>query len=686
MIKYTLKRLLQLIPVIILVSFTVFALMDLAPGDLVDAMDTSGLTVEEIAELRRIHNLDRTMFYRYGVYMLNLVRGDLGVSDTTGLSVWNTYLDRLPNTLLLSLGALVIGASISVPMGIRAAKRAGTLTDAMTTTGTLIGVSMPSFWLGLMLLFVFSYLVGWFPAGGNRHGIRSFVLPAVTSSMILMATSTRQTRSSMLEVLKSDFLRTARAKGVPEKMVIRKHALGNAWIPIVTTMGTSLSVSLAGSAVIESVFAWPGVGRMTVEAVFNRDVTTATGAVIMTSIIYVLLLLIVDLLYAFIDPRIKAQYINTAKKRKRALRSADGSAESSGVYAALKNAAETTAANEQAPVQSAQESAPLQTDIEPVTADDSPKRSEYVTRPHFSDFSAHESSDDDTDELVTKKYAKRNRFGEIFHNLRKNRGAVAGLIILGVLILIFIGSLFISFESVVAINARARFSPPSLEFPFGADNMGRNAFLRVIYGSRYSLAIGFGAASISAFFGILAGAIAGYFGKVTDDVIMRVSDTLAAIPGMLLGMVIVTSLGQNLVNLIVAVGVSSIPVFVRITRAAVLTVKNHEFIEAARAIGLPTFRIIFTQIVPNGLAPIIITYTMSLGMAIMVSSSLSFLGFGVPPPHPEWGMLISGGRDFIRQAPWLTMFPGLFIMFTVLAFNLLGDGLRDALDPKLKKR
>ena len=316
LLHYVIKRILWLIPVIFCVSFIVFGLLDLAPGTIVDTMISEATTEEDLAELRAKYDLDKPMIYRYGKYMLHLVQGDLGVSDATGISVWDTFISRLPNTLELSLAALVIGSALSIPLGIHAARRAGKVSDNLTTTFTLVGMSMPSFWLGLILLLLFSYVLRWLPAGGNK-GILSFILPAVCSGLMLMATSTRQTRSSMLEVLNSDYLRTARAKGVPEKDVIRKHALGNAWIPILTTIGTSLSATLAGSAVIESVFAWPGIGRMTVEAVMARDVKMTCGSVIMTTILYVVLQLIVDLLYAFVDPRIKAQYAGNRKRRRR---------------------------------------------------------------------------------------------------------------------------------------------------------------------------------------------------------------------------------------------------------------------------------------------------------------------------------------------------------------------------------
>jgi peptide/nickel transport system permease protein len=210
--------------------------------------------------------------------------------------------------------------------------------------------------------------------------------------------------------------------------------------------------------------------------------------------------------------------------------------------------------------------------------------------------------------------------------------------------------------------------------------------LRTLYGTRYSIAVALGATTLSAVIGITLGALAGYYGKLADEIIMRFSDIVASIPGLLLGMVIVVVMGQSLRNLIIAVGVGAIPVFLRITRAAILNVRNQEFVEAAHAIGLPNTRILFGQVLPNGLAPIIVTYTIGLGMSIMVGASLSFLGFGVPVPAPEWGTLISGGREFIHVAPHLMTFPGIFIMITVLGFNLLGDGLRDALDPKLKRR
>ena len=317
MIRYVLRRLLWLISVIIAVSLLVFLLMELAPGTVIDAMQSEDMTPEQRQELIERYNLDKPVLYRYGLYMLKLLHGDLGTSDIRKVEVWREFIQRLPNTLELAFASLLIGATISIPLGIFASRHAGSLYDNAVTVFSLIGMSMPIFWLGLILLLLFSYRLSWLPAGGNREGIQSLILPAICGSLGMIANTARQTRSNMLEVLHADFLRTARAKGVPESVVIRKHALGNAWIPILTTIGIGLSAQLAGSVVIETVFAWPGIGRLAVEAVTQRDVPMATGVIIMTSIMYVLVQLIVDLLYAFVDPRIKAQYVRAGKKRRR---------------------------------------------------------------------------------------------------------------------------------------------------------------------------------------------------------------------------------------------------------------------------------------------------------------------------------------------------------------------------------
>ena len=696
MVRYIIKRIIYLIPVIIAVTFIVYALIELMPGTYVDSLlaQAGDLSPDEIAEIRAQYNLDKSMLYRYGLYMFNLVQGNLGNSMKTGQAVFATYMQRLPSTLILSFSAAIVGIIISIPMGIQAARKAGTITDTAATIFSLIGMSMPAFWLGLLLMLWFSLNLQWFPTGGNREGIRSLILPAICCAMSLMALCARQTRSSMLDALNSDFLRTARAKGAPEDIVIRKHALGNAMIPIITTIGTQICVMLAGSAVVEQVFAWPGVGRMLVEGVNTRDAPVILGCTIMTTIMYVIVMLLVDLAYALVDPRIKSQYIGKKRSRPGAAPEAkklvvpDIAPETAA--AALDSSEKANAVGpldgespESGEVLISQAEADAGNSGYSDSADiDYSGARDYVTRRYESIV---QSDTTGNAAEVIKQYKKRSQMGEIWHRLIRNKSSLTGIIILGVVFSIAIASLFISYESVTSSNMSARYEAPSWQYPFGTDNIGRNAFLRVLYGSRYSIIIGFGSVLLSVIVGVLLGSIAGYYGGWIDNIVMRISDTLASIPGLMLGMVIMVVLGMKMHNLIIAVGISGITHFIRMSRASILTVKGNEYVEAARAVGFSDLRIIVTQVLPNGLSPIMVQTTISLGFSIMVAAALSFLGFGIPAPIPEWGGLVSAGRETARTTPWLMTFPGLAIMILVLGFNLLGDGLRDALDPKLKK-
>jgi peptide/nickel transport system permease protein len=301
----------MLIPIIIGVSFLIYFIMDLAPGDIISQM-AGDATEAQIQVLRHQYGYDRSVFYRYAMYMKNLVHGDLGTSFLTNQPVWDMYRERLPETLKLALGALVVSILLSIPLGILSAVRSGTLWDNAGMVLALLGLSMPNFWLGLLLIILFSLNLGWFPSGGDT-GFLSIILPAITIGTGHVAIITRTTRSSMIDVIHQDYLRTARAKGVPEKYVIRKHAFKNALIPIITVIGTQLSVSLGGAVLTETVFAWPGVGRLIIDSVHQRDVPVVTGAIIMTTILISIMLLIVDLLYAYVDPRIKAQYLRKEK-------------------------------------------------------------------------------------------------------------------------------------------------------------------------------------------------------------------------------------------------------------------------------------------------------------------------------------------------------------------------------------
>ena len=307
MYRYIIKRLLMLILVVIGVSFLIYGIMDLAPGDPVVQVLGTEATEEEYEAMRIEMGLNQPLLVRYAKYMWGLLHGDLGHSYKYNMGVMDLYLQRLPATLVLALSATIVSTLISIPLGMYAALHQGSIQDNIASVVSLVGLAAPLYWVGLMLIMAFSLYLGWFNSGGFESW-KDVILPAVAIGTNHTALTTRTTRSSMIDVIRQDYLMLARAKGVSERKVITKHALKNALIPIITVTGIQFTGSLGGSVITESVFSWPGVGRLVVDSIKSQDVNTVTGAIIMTAIITSIILLIVDILYAYVDPRIKAQY------------------------------------------------------------------------------------------------------------------------------------------------------------------------------------------------------------------------------------------------------------------------------------------------------------------------------------------------------------------------------------------
>ena len=273
---------------------------------------------------------------------------------------------------------------------------------------------------------------------------------------------------------------------------------------------------------------------------------------------------------------------------------------------------------------------------------------------------------------------------EIWRRFRKSKTAMLGLILLAFVILIAIFADLIVPYSEAVTQSSMRLQGPSADHWFGTDNLGRDVFARVVHGSRYSLWIGVSTSVLSLIIGGLPGAAAGYYGKAIDNVIMRLTDVVMTVPPILLSLAVVAALGANLRNLLIAITISCVPSMVRMVRSVVLTVVDQDYIEAAKSYGSSDIRVILKYVIPNALGPIIVTTTMNVAAMILSAAGLSFLGMGVQPPSPEWGALLSDARQFMFSAPYLLYFPGVFIVIAALSFNLAGDGLRDALDPKLK--
>lgn len=318
MLKYVLKRLLWMIPIILGVTVLVFTLMTFCPGDPAEIILGSSATSADLAAKRQELGLNNSFLVRLATFISNtFIHFDLGNSWTTGVSIGASIAERLPRTLILSIVMLLISCVVGIPLGIIAAMKQNKWQDNLCMVLALVGVSIPNFWLAMLLVILFSVKLGWLPALGIG-GLQYYILPALSGSTGGIANSARQTRSSMLEVIRADYITTARSKGVPERQVIIKHALKNGMIPIVTMLGTHFGKLLGGTMIIETVFSIPGMGQYIIAAVNSRDYPVVQVGSIFLAIAFSFCMLAVDLLYAAVDPRIKAQYSRKGRKKAKA--------------------------------------------------------------------------------------------------------------------------------------------------------------------------------------------------------------------------------------------------------------------------------------------------------------------------------------------------------------------------------
>ncbi len=307
MLKYILKRLLMAIPVLLGVTFIVFTIMSFTPGDPVQTMLGENYTQEAYDEITEELGLNDPFLVRYVNYVVDLVQGDMGMSYSTKRPVADEIFSRFPATVRLAGAAIFLAVVFGIPLGVISATKQYSVFDSGSMFVALVGVSMPNFWLGIMLILFFAANLGWLPSSGDK-GFLSLILPAVTLSANSLATITRMTRSSMLETIRMDYIRTARAKGLRQSRVIIHHALRNAMIPVITSVGLQFGFALSGAVLVETVFSWPGIGRLLVDTIKLKDTPVVLGVVVVMAASFTLINLVIDILYACFDPRIRTQY------------------------------------------------------------------------------------------------------------------------------------------------------------------------------------------------------------------------------------------------------------------------------------------------------------------------------------------------------------------------------------------
>ena len=695
---YVLRRLAAAVPMLALVCIASFFLLHWLPGDPVRAMLGQRATAENVEQLRKEYGLDKPKTVQFWNWLGKLSEGDFGESHRTNQPVLEELKRKVPATIELTFFAMIIAVVVGVSLGILAAIRPRTIYDFICLGLALIGVSLPIFWLGFLAQKLFAGtlkilpfserldIAAW-PTFNSETGfflydalfvyrnveltfdvLAHLTLPALVLSTVPMALIARMTRANMLEVLGQDYIRTARAKGLSARPIIVRHAMRNAMIPVVTSIGMLTGYLLGGAVLTESVFSWPGLGTYTIEAITFRDGQPLQASVLLVATVFIVVNLLTDLSYAVIDPRLRHGGMEANENR--------GLARWQSVTVAALllvpwlGLAYALAADSGLGVR--------WTFVSLCGAEFAVGVGLWIRggalrrlAQFFRDFSFGWVG---RLWILAKDYLRFSL---------KHKPALIGGALIGVMVFSAIFANWIApygaMEGVGIFNGDA-----SSTHLFGTTAQGRDLFSRIVYGARTTLLVALAAMTFSMVLGSLVGALAGYFGGLVDLVLMRLIDFMMSFPSFFLAMIIVTLLDRTLENLIWAVGIVGIPLFARQIRAEVMRVKAYEFIEATRALGFGHARILAVAVLPNCLTPITVLATLGLGSAILDVAGLGFLGLGGDPFVPEWGMILKAGWDESSKGAFQVLVAGGCILLTVLGFNLLGDGLRDWLDPRTR--
>ena len=590
--KYMIKRILIAIPVLIGITIIDYAIMCLA-GSPLQMLQGPRISQAAVAAKEIALGLDKPFYVQYFVWLKQLLHGNMGYSIKSYQAVSEMIASHLGPTLLLMGVSLLVSLLMAVPAGIYSAIKQYSAGDYTVVTLSFLGSSVPGFFLSLLLIYLFTVKLGWLPssgmatlgtAGGAGDVAKHMVMPVLVLATSMAGTNIRYIRSAMLEILQQDYLRTAKAKGIGRFLVINKHALRNALIPIITVIGMEIPVLFGGQVIIEQVFSWPGLGLMTMSAITNRDypVIICAGR-----------------------PDNPAE-IGAAKMEKK--------------------------------------------------------------------------------DRIKKDISRESYLQTVIRRFKQHHLATVSLVILAVLVVVALLAPIIAPynpDEIVGGFSKA----PTAEHWLGTDQIGRDVLSRLLYATRISLLVGVLATAISTVIGVILGLIAGYFGGAADMIIMRFTDMVMSFPYILLVLVAASIFKPGLWSIILILGFVDWPGIARLVRGNVLSLRESNFIKSDLVAGMPLPYILFSEILPNTAAPILVYATSVLALSMLDEAALSFLGMGVQPPTASLGNMLNGAQSLtvLTKQPWLWIPSGLMIVVLVIAINFIGDALRDALDPNSGK-
>ncbi len=595
------RRVAQAVPTILLIVTLNFLLVHLAPGNAADVLagESGSATPEYMAFLRHEFGLDQPLYVQYLDYLKNVVTLDLGYSFRDAMPVRDLILQRLGPTLLLMGTTIVLSVGIGILLGLVAAGRPNSWRDNVISVFALVSYATPLFWVGLMLIVLFSIHLGWFPTSGMTNiaafytgwqkvgdVARHLVLPAITLSLFYMALYVRLMRASMLEQSGMDYVVTARSKGLTERAITYRHVLRNAQPadrddgrradrqPARRVRGRGDGVRMAGHRPARVPGAVRARPQSAARNLFRRGL-----------------------------PGDRRQY-------------------------------------------------PGGRDL-------------FRSRP------ANPAAVKQVDAL------------EFCRRFARNRASLSGLLILVAIVVVAIAGPRLLHQESPFDLAGQPFLPPFGHYLLGTDMLGRNELAGIIYGARTSLVIGLAATLFATLLGVLVGGVAGYYGGAVDEVLMRLTEIFQTIPSFLFAILVVAILSPSIESVVIAIAIVSWPPMARLVRGEFQALRNREFVQACISMGMSDLRVILLHILPNCLSSIIVTGSLLVATAILTESALSFLGL-TDPNVMSWGFMVGAARDFLQRAWWLCAIPGVAILITVLAINLVGDGLNDALNPRLR--